>query len=126
MNFYIDPNPEVVLLTELQRDILDPVSHRDIRIKLSPAFSNKKFPSKFDLFIATDSPANRASVRKGSAQVSSTTTQNAKQKAPVQNKQLDLRPITLPPVATNVNNRIKLYANSLFASACSRTKVTGK
>ena len=43
---------------------------------------------------------------------------------PAAYQKLDLRPITIP-LATNVNNRLKKYANYVFQS-CKTAKETGK
>lgn len=109
-----------IKLDELQRDILSPKTHNEVKLRLDSDLERK---SSLITKRALNHSPTHVSERRGTVLSPVSKQSPTKDHKPFP---LDLRPISLPvPVATNVNNRIKIYANKLFYS-CGNTKLTGK
>lgn len=105
-----------MFLNELHRDILDQKSHQKVRLNSNQSVANRTSSNRAQVLSSSQANSRRVTIGNNSA--------SPKKSAVEEPKKLDLRPITIP-VATNVNNRLKKYANFLFES-CETGRTTGK
>ena len=106
-------------MEELQRNIL---TDKGPRRRMPAKSTDNAFSLEPYKKAAVKAPISSAAARRFTFSAHMTL---EKLKKPIQpeKKQLDLRPITIP-LATNVNNRLKQYANFLF-ECCDKVKETG-